>query len=76
MLSSVLNSLRAIDINILIMRAFVKLRQTLATHKELAEKFEELESRVGQHDAVINEILEAIRELMTPVHTEAIGFRA
>ena len=76
MLSSVLNSPRAIEINILIMRAFVKLRNLLATHKELAEKFEELEGRVGTHDAVITDILEAIRELMTPVKTEAIGFQA
>lgn len=76
MLSSVLRSERAVQMNILIMRAFVKLRNVLATHKELAEKFEELENRVGRHDAVIDEILDAIRELMTPVRTEAIGFTA
>jgi len=75
MLSSVLRSDRAIQVNIAIMRAFTRLRQLLSTHKELARKFKELEGRVGQHDSVIREILDAIRELMTPIRTEAIGFQ-
>src|SRR5216117_4498520 len=50
MLSSVLNSERAIKVNIAIMRAFVKLRQILETNRELAKKFSGLEKRVGKHD--------------------------
>jgi hypothetical protein len=66
MLSSVLNSDRAIKVNIAIMRAFVKLRQILETNRELAKKFSELEQRVGKHDEEIDAILEAIRQLMAP----------
>jgi len=66
MLSSVLNSERAIKVNIAIMRAFVKLRQSLETNRELAKKFSELEQRVGKHDEEIDAILEAIRQLMAP----------
>ena len=74
MLSSVLNSERAIQVNIMIIKAFIRLRQVLLDHEELIGLFKKLETRVDQHDAVINEIVEAIRELMTPVKTEAIGF--
>jgi hypothetical protein len=66
MLSSVLNSERAVKVNIAIIRAFVKLRQTLETNRELAHKFSELEKRVGKHDEEIGAILEAIRQLMAP----------
>jgi hypothetical protein len=66
MLSSVLNSQRAVKVNIAIMRAFVRLRQTLETNRELARKFEELERRVGKHDEEIAGIIEAIRQLMAP----------
>jgi hypothetical protein len=66
MLSSVLNSERAVKVNIAIMRAFVKLRQTLETNRELARKFEELGRRVGKHDEEIAAIIEAIRQLMAP----------
>ena len=66
MLSSVLHSQRAIQVNIAIMRAFVKLREVLATHKELAQKFKELEHRVGRHDEEIQAIFDAIRQLMSP----------
>lgn len=64
MLSSVLNSERAIQVNILIMRAFVKLKETLLTHKELAAKIEELEAKFGGHDEQIRGILEAIKQLL------------
>jgi len=64
MLSSVLNSERAVKVNIAIMRAFVKLRETLDTNRELARKFAQLERRVGKHDEEIAAILEAIRQLM------------
>jgi hypothetical protein len=66
MLSSVLNSGRAVRVNIAIMRAFVRLRQTLDANHELARKFEQLERRVGKHDEEIAAILEAIRQLMAP----------
>jgi hypothetical protein len=66
MLSSVLNSKRAVKVNIAIMRAFVKLRETLETNRELARKFTELEKHVGKHGEKIDAILEAIRQLMAP----------
>ena len=64
MLSSVLNSERAVQVNIVIMRAFVKLRQLISTHRELAHKFEQLEKKVEKHDHEIHAIFEAIRRLM------------
>jgi hypothetical protein len=76
MLSSVLNSERAIQVNILIMRAFVKFKELLLTHKELALKFEELEKKYADHDEEIQYIFEAIRQLLEPpAQTQAIGFR-
>ncbi len=66
MLSSVLNAPRAIAVNIEIMRAFVRLREWLASNKELASKLEELERKLQDHDQAIVDILNAIRELMTP----------
>lgn len=63
MLATVLNSERAIQVNIAIMRAFVRLRQLLATHKELADKLAELEKKVVWHDAEIQAIFEAIKQL-------------
>ena len=66
MLSSVLHSERAVKVNIAIMRTFVKLRRMLETNRELAQKFEQLERRVGRHDEEIAAILEAIRQLMAP----------
>ncbi|OGR56343.1 MAG: DNA-binding protein [Elusimicrobia bacterium RIFCSPLOWO2_02_FULL_39_32] len=65
MLSSVLNSKRAIQVNIAIMRAFVKLRETLLLHKELAKKLAELERKVEGHDHHIHSLFEAIRQLMS-----------
>jgi len=66
MLSSVLKSKRAVQVNIAIMRAFVNLREILATHHELAKRLEELEGRFQQHDAQIQEVFEAIRALLAP----------
>jgi len=66
MLSTVLNSERAIHVNIAIMRAFVRLRQILADNKELTHKLDELEKKASQHDAYILEIFKAIRQLMEP----------
>ncbi|OGC06531.1 DNA-binding protein [candidate division WOR-1 bacterium RIFOXYD2_FULL_36_8] len=66
MLSSVLKSKRAVQMNIFIMRAFVKLREVLATHKDLVQKFKKLEMRIGKHDREIIIIFDAIRKLMAP----------
>jgi ORF6N domain len=76
MLSSVLNSERAVKVNIAIMRAFVRLRETLETNRALGRKFSELEKRVGQHDDEIGAIIDAIRQLMAPPRKPAreIGF--
>jgi hypothetical protein len=63
MLSSVLHSKRAVLVNIEIMRAFVRLRELLSTHKDLARKLEELEKKYDEQFAVV---FRAIRELMTP----------
>jgi hypothetical protein len=76
MLSSVLKSSRAITVNIEIMRAFVRMRELLASNKELAQQLAELERKVSTHDQAITGILKAIRELMhTPEPTRRpIGF--
>lgn len=66
MLSSVLNSERAIQVNIAIMRAFVKLREILLTHKDLAEKIAELEKKYDNHDDKIQLIFAAIKQLLEP----------
>lgn len=66
MLSSILKSRRAIQVNIAIMRAFVKLREILSTHKELALKLKQLEMKIERHDDEIQAIFEAIRQLMAP----------
>ena len=74
MLSSVLNSERAIEVNILIMRSFVKLREMISTHKDLAKKLESLEQK---YDSQFKMVFDAIRKLMTPPEPKkkkAIGF--
>jgi hypothetical protein len=74
MLSSVLRSPRAIDVNVEIMRAFVRLRQLLQGNAELARKLEALEAR---YDDQFRVVFDAIRELMTPPDTpkKRIGFK-
>ena len=76
MLSSVLNSKRAILVNIAIMRAFVRLRETLGAPRELARALVELERKFAEHDEQIKEIFDAIRALMKPPKTprRRIGF--
>jgi len=64
MLSGVLNSERAIAVNIGIMRAFVRLRQLIASNADLARKLADLESK---YDAQFKIVFDAIRELMSPV---------
>ena len=70
MLSSVLNSSRAVQVNIEIMRAFVRLRRLLATHADLARKLDELEKR---YDSKFQIVFEAIRQLMAPPPANAKG---
>jgi hypothetical protein len=64
MLSSVLRSKRAIRVNIQIMRTFARMREVLAAHRELAQKLEKLEGKVGTHDAQFEAVFEALRALM------------
>jgi hypothetical protein len=77
MLSGVLRSKRAIQVNVAIMRTFVKLRELLSDHKELAEQFSLLERKVEKHDHEIHAIFEAIRRLMDPPSRpkRTIGFK-
>ena len=77
MLSSVLNSERAVQVNIAIMRAFVKLRELLSTHKELAQKLNQLERKIEKHDEEIKVIFDAIRQLTCQPerNKRKIGFR-
>ena len=76
MLSSVLNSHRAIEVNIEIMRAFVRLRGLLSAHKELSKKLADLERKLGAHEEQIQMVFEAIRQLMTTPESKKrrIGF--
>ena len=76
MLSSVLKSARAKEISVLIIRAFVWLRQTIPAYKELAAKVAELESAVGKHDEKLDGIIETLRQLIVPPDKEKqrIGF--
>ena len=64
MLSSILNSKRAIQVNIAIMRVFVKLRDMVSMHKEIIKKLDELEKKVGKHDSQIIAIFGAIKQMM------------
>ncbi len=74
MLSSILNSKRAIQVNIQIMRTFTKLREMLTTHKELKQKIEEMEEKC---DAQFKIVFDALRQIMAPTESKEkkIGFR-
>jgi phage regulator Rha-like protein len=77
MLASILNSDRAVQMSISVVRAFVGMREQLAAHKELAQKLSELENRVSGHDEAIQSLFEAIRQLVEPPLPEdrpKIGF--
>jgi phage regulator Rha-like protein len=76
MLSSVLNSERAIAVNIEIMRAFVHMRALLSSNDAMRKQLEELEHKVGSHDQAIVGIFKTLHELMNPPRTNAIGFTA
>lgn len=77
MVANVLNSQRAIEVSIYVVRAFVKLRAMLGAHRELAQKLSELERKVESHDSHIRSLFEAIRQLMEPPTPKSrrIGFK-
>ncbi len=78
MLSSVLHSKRAVAVNIAIMRAFVRLREMLATHKDLARKMADLEREQKAQGREITEVFKAIQKLLEPPKDKprwAIGFQ-
>jgi hypothetical protein len=78
MAANVLNSPQAVRMSVFVVRAFVKLREMLSTHKELAHKLTELERKLQNHDESIRSLVVAIRQLMRPVEPETpkkrIGF--
>ncbi len=77
MLSSVLRSKQAVQVNVAIMRAFIRLRETLALPNDLARKLADLEQKIEGHDVAIRSLFEAIRQLMAPPVPEVkpqIGF--
>jgi hypothetical protein len=79
MAASVLNSPRAVEVSVFVVRAFVQLRETIAGHKELARKIAKLERKLGDHDEQIMVLVEAIKQLMDPKpppKTRRIGFHA
>jgi hypothetical protein len=66
MAASVLNSPKAIEVSVFVVRAFIQLREVIAGHKELARKIAQLERRLGDHDDQIMVLMEAIKQLMDP----------
>jgi len=77
MAANVLNSDRAIEMSVFVVRAFVKLRGMLASQVETLRKLEELEDKVGEHDEALRSIVTTIRRLMAPApRTPRIGFSA
>lgn len=76
MLASVLNSERAVEIAILVVRAFIRLRELLASNKELANRLEDMERKLTTHDQAITGLIDAVRQLMAPPGQKkrSIGF--
>jgi hypothetical protein len=74
--ASVLNSPQAVEASIYVVRAFVRLREILLTHKELAQKMKELELKIETHDEQITALFETINQLLTPpaIQKRKIGF--
>jgi hypothetical protein len=77
MAATVLNSERAVQMSVFVVRAFVRLREMLATNRRLAGKIDELENRLDTHDSTIQDLIEAIKELMIPEEPRRvrIGFQ-
>ena len=78
MAATILNSPKAVEMSVFIVRAFVQLREMLSANKELAAKLLELERKVSSHDQAIAGVIEAIRQLMMPAagKSRPIGFTA
>ncbi len=78
MAATVLNSPRAVEMSVFVVRAFVQLREFLATHRELAAKLDELERKLSTHDQAIAGLIDAIRQLTAtpPRRGRPIGFTA
>jgi hypothetical protein len=78
MAANVLNSRQAVKMSVFVVRAFVRLRDALAMHKELARKLEVLEKKVGSHDAQIQQVFDALRKLIQAPEKpkRRIGFTA
>jgi hypothetical protein len=78
MAATVLNSKRAIEMSIFVVRSFVRMREALATNRQIEAKLAELERRLESHDGDIQQLIEAIRELMEPepANPRRIGFEA
>lgn len=80
MAATILNSPRAVEVSVFVVRAFVKMRQLVAGDKQIVAKLEELEQRVGEHDSAIRQLVGAIKQLMMPPEEDSkrrpIGFRA
>lgn len=76
MAAAVLNTKRAIEVSLFVVRAFVKIRDILSSNKELAHKLSELENELEKHDEAIHALVNAIRQLMTPTESRRrpIGF--
>ena len=66
MVAAVLNTPRAVEVSVFVVRAFVKLRELAMAHKEIRSKLDDLERKVAGHDQAIAGLINAIRELMTP----------
>jgi phage regulator Rha-like protein len=66
MAATVLNSARAVEMSVFVVRAFVRMREMLAKNRQLAAKINELDRRLETHDTTIQDIIEAIKELMLP----------
>jgi hypothetical protein len=77
MAANVLNSPHAVQMSVFVIRAFVRLRHVVTTHKELATKLVELERTVASHDGDIRTLFDAIRQLMEPPPSKSrrIGFK-
>jgi phage regulator Rha-like protein len=76
MAATVLNSKRAVDMSIFVVRAFIKMREALAANQEIVSKLKEIEQRLESHDVDLQELVAAVRELMIPPppNSRRIGF--
>ena len=78
MLASILNSARAVDMSVFVVRAFAQMRETFLASRQLTAKLDELEKRVGGHDETLAALIDAIRPLLEPAVDEKrrreIGF--